>query len=337
MHVYPGFFHDIFHEKDRRLPLAKARAFISTLFAKPLQRPTLINSDRWSPTRAEYNNLSQPLPALSLSRLKFGILKVVMKTVGLLSDGIRIGQQTGFNSGESLNYVYTNKARGQTPLGTWFDRMYLDGSGWKAIRWRKQNLEKVLDRTIRAVHATHQQVRITDIASGPGRYLLETLRRMPQIPVTAILRDRSTRELEIGRRLASEMNLKGVTFEQGDAFNRGSLATLSPRPQIAVVSGLYELFSDNAVVLTSLRGLHEVLEERGYLIYTNQPWHPQLELIARVLVNQEGQPLIMRRRTQEEMDDLVRRVGFKKVDMETDEFGILTVSLARKTLLGETV
>src|SRR5207245_6256788 len=110
-----------------------------------------------------------------------------------------------------------------------------------------------------------------------------------------------------------------------------SLAAIAPRPTIAVVSGLYELFPDNDRIAASLRGLAEALEDDGYLIYTNQPWHPQMEFIARVLINRDGQPWIMRRRTQEEMDDLVRAAGFEKLGMEIDEYGIFTVSLARKT------
>ena len=35
-------------------------------------------------------------------------------------------------------------------------------------------------------------------------------------------------------------------------------------------------------------------------------------------------------RTQEELDDLVRAAGFEQIAMEIDEFGISTVSLARR-------
>ena len=52
------------------------------------------------------------------------------------------------------------------------------------------------------------------------------------------------------------------------------------------------------------------MEDGGLLIYTNQPWHPQVEFIARVLTNREGNPWIMRRRSQAEMDALVRAAGF---------------------------
>lgn len=52
-------------------------------------------------------------------------------------------------------------------------------------------------------------------------------------------------------------------------------------------------------------------------------------MIARVLINRDGDPWIMRRRTQQEMDDLVPAAGFQKIDMEIDEYGIFTVSLAK--------
>ena len=50
-------------------------------------------------------------------------------------------------------------------------------------------------------------------------------------------------------------------------------------------------------MLRSLRGIADAMEEGGQLIYTCQPWHPQVEFIARVLTNREGKPWIMRRRT----------------------------------------
>jgi len=121
-----------------------------------------------------------------------------------------------------------------------------------------------------------------------------------------------------------------VTIMPGDAFDRAALAAITPRPTIAIVSGLYELFPDNAPVLRSLCGLADAVEPGGYLIYTNQPWHPQVEFIARVLVNREGQPWIMRRRTQGEMDELVRTAGFTKIAQETDTWGIFTVSVAQR-------
>jgi alpha-beta hydrolase superfamily lysophospholipase/SAM-dependent methyltransferase len=330
MHVYPGLYHAIFHEKDRHLPVAKTREFLTRAFERAAESDSLLDADQHGYTKAEYDRLAQPLPAPSPRGLGFRVAAALMKSFGSWSQGIRTGWKTGFDSGQSLDYVYQNQARGTNPLGKLFDRFYLDSAGWRGIRQRKVDLERTLRATIERVHAEGRPVRIVDIASGPGRYLLDSIQAMPHVPVTAILRDRSRAGLEAGRELAREMKLANVRYEEGDAFDPQSLAAITPRPTIAVVSGLYELFPDNEPVRRSLRGLAASLEEGGYLIFTNQPWHPQVEFIARVLINRDGRPWVMRRRTQAEMDDLVRAAGFEKLGMEIDQEGIFTVSVARK-------
>jgi hypothetical protein len=49
-----------------------------------------------------------------------------------------------------------------------------------------------------------------------------------------------------------------------------------------------------------------------------------------VLSNRDGKPWIMRRRTQAEMDALVRTAGLKKVDTVIDSHGLFSVSVAQK-------
>ncbi|HEV3259083.1 MAG TPA: bifunctional alpha/beta hydrolase/class I SAM-dependent methyltransferase [Gemmataceae bacterium] len=330
MEVYPGFHHAVLHEKDRHLPITRAREFVRNAFEHPRSLPRLLNAHRQGYTRSEYDWLLKPLPAWCPRRLGYAALKLSMKTLGRLSTGIRIGWRRGFDSGESLDYIYRNRAEGITLLGKLIDRLYLNSIGWRGIRQRKVILEKTLQAVIERVHTAGRPVRVVDIASGPGRYLLDTLQKLPHLEISAVLRDRSPQGLEAGRKLAREMGLLNVTHVQGDAFDPKSLAEISPRPTIAIVSGLYELFPDNEMILTSLRGLGEVLEDGGYLVYTNQPWHPQVEFIARVLTNRDGRPWIMRRRTQEEMDDLVGAAGFEKLATEIDNYGIFTVSLAQQ-------
>jgi len=120
-------------------------------------------------------------------------------------------------------------------------------------------------------------------------------------------------------------------FEQGDAFDAEALAGLRPRPTLAVISGLYELFPDNDLVSRSLEGLGRAVPPGGCLVYTGQPWHPQLAFIARALTSHRGgQAWVMRRRTQAEMDALVEAAGFRKVVQRIDPWGIFTVSLAER-------
>jgi hypothetical protein len=145
-----------------------------------------------------------------------------------------------------------------------------------------------------------------------------------------LLRDRDPGNLEAGADLARAMKLENVAFEPADAFDRESLLSITPVPSIVIVSGLYELFPDNRPVLESLKGIAGILQDGGYLIYTCQPWHPQIEMIARTLINRNGEPWIMRRRTQAEMDELVRSVGLTKIETRVDSHGIFTVSIAQK-------
>jgi alpha-beta hydrolase superfamily lysophospholipase len=322
MHVYPGVYHDLFHEKDRALPIGKARQFILRSFEN--QRPqsfAIANEER-------YERLSHPLPPLSPAGLVWGAQRLFLKSIGRMSDGIRIGWRCGFDSGESLDYVYRNKAAGFSPLGKLVDRVYLSSPGWSGIRVRKIHLQSLLRSALERVNDTGQPVQLLDIACGVARYVLEVLKVMPQ--VSAQLRDWAPANLEAARKLAEQLQVSRVEFTQGDAFDREALLAIRPRPNVAIVSGLYELFPDNQMVFRSLQGLAGALQDDGYLIYTNQPWHPQLEMIARVLTNRDGKPWVMRCRAQAEMDDLVRNAGFEKLEMLIDADGIFTVSLARK-------
>lgn len=324
LETFPGFSHAVFHEKGRESLIAALRDFVLERFGRPPRPLSLLDADKAGYTKEEFDRLSRS------GSLRFAVAKSFMGTVGRLSRGIRLGWTSGFDSGVTLDYVYENKPQGITPLGRTIDRNYLNSIGWRGIRQRRVHLEKLLRETIERTPAEGRPVRLLDIASGPGRYVLETIRTLNRIPITATLRDYKPENLDAARRIVDELGLMSVTILHGDAFDRASLAAMRPRPTIAIVSGLYELFPDNEPVLRSLRGLADAVEPGGYLIYTNQPWHPQVEFIARVLTNREGRPWIMRRRTQAEMDELVRTAGFTKLSQEIDPWGIFTVSVARR-------
>jgi alpha-beta hydrolase superfamily lysophospholipase/SAM-dependent methyltransferase len=324
MHTFPAAYHAIFHEKERTQVVERAREFIVERFAERRTPPSLLNADKFGYAWEEYERLKLR------GGPQFAVIRAGMKTGGRLSKGIDLGWRSGFDSGLTLDYVYENKPQGSTRLGRFIDHGYLNSIGWRGIRQRKKNLEKLLRHVIGETHAGGRPVRIVDIAAGGGRYVLETMRALPEIPMSAALRDYKQENVDAATRLAQDFGLTNVTVTPGDAFDRASLAAMDPRPTIGIVSGLFELFPSNEAVLTSLRGLADAIEPGGHLIYTNQPWHPQVEFIARVLRNREGKPWIMRRRTTAEMDELVRAAGFEKVTMEVDEWGIFTVSVARR-------
>lgn len=60
----------------------------------------------------------------------YWLLRVGLQTISRLSDSIRLGWRTGFDSGVMLEYIYENQPRGITPLGVWFDHMFTAHPVW---------------------------------------------------------------------------------------------------------------------------------------------------------------------------------------------------------------
>ena len=331
-HILPGFFHDTLGERDRAHALVRARRFILRNFEEPVSRPSLLDADRLGLTCAESEELSAPLPKNSLADLYWRSTRASLKLGSTLSEGVKLGFTTGFDSGSTLDYVYRNQPTGKGALGRLIDQNYLNSIGWRGIRQRKLHAEELLRVAMNTLREQGKAVRIVDIAAGHGRYILESLEGLEHKPDAILLRDYSDINVRDGAALIEQKGLGDLArFVKGDAFDKADLAALEPKPTLAVVSGLYELFGSNQMVGDSLAGLAAAVEEGGYLIYTGQPWHPQLELIARALTShRDGQPWVMRRRSQAEMDQLVEAAGFRKITQRIDEWGIFSVSLAQR-------
>ena len=331
-HILPGFFHDTLGERDRHLAVSRTRRFILQNFKEPLSRPSLLDADKLGATCAESEELAAPLPHNSPRDLYWRMTRASMGLGARLSTGVKLGFDTGFDSGSTLDYVYRNQPAGTSPIGKLIDQNYLNSIGWRGIRQRKLNVEELLRLAMSHLRNQGAPVRIVDIAAGHGRYILESLQGVEPLPESILLRDYSDINVRDGSALIEQKGLGHIArFIKADAFDRDDLAMLDPKPTLAVVSGLYELFASNQMVGDSLAGLAAAVEPGGYLVYTGQPRHPQLELIARALTSHRaGQAWVMRRRSQSEMDQLVEAAGFRKITQRVDEWGIFSVSLAQR-------
>ena len=331
-HILPGFYHDTLGEAERERAFALIRPFIRARFAAPYQAVDMTGAHLASASRVEADELATPLPRLSLRGLWWALYRAGMRLGARWSEGLRIGQETGYDSGSTLDYVYQNEPRGSNFIGKLYDRHYLNAIGWRGIRQRKKNIGKAIALATTLLHKADKPVHVLDIASGHGRYILDALNE--HVRADSIrLRDYSPINVAAGRELIAARGLEAIaTFDEVNAFDRANYQHLEPRPTLGIVSGLHELFADNDLIQHSLDGFGDAIESGGYLIYTGQPWHPQLEMIARALTSHKaGSPdWVMRRRSQQEMDQLVAKAGFEKIHQWIDEYGIFTVSLARK-------
>jgi len=336
VHTLEGFFHDTLGELDREKAFVLIRKFINKI-ENNQNTLNLTEADEKGYTYNEYQELLKPKASSFFNELNFAITRFSLKYLGKnLSKGMKIGAETGFDSGSSLDYVYLNKAQGlgifdTIGLGKMVDRGYLDSIGWRGIRIRKKNLEKLIRKYVEKVKQNGQNVNIMDIAGGHGRYVLDAIEPIRKDITSILIRDYSDINIKAGNSEVLKRKMQDfASFKAADAFDKKSLADEKAKT-VVISSGVYELFSDNSKIEASLAGIFEVLEKNGYFIYTNQPWHPQVELIARTLNNHSGEDRwIMRRRTQAEMDALVEQAGFEKIEQLQDDWGIFTVSIAVK-------
>jgi len=328
--IYPGLYHDTLGERDRKSVIADVRRFLVERFSAPLEAVDLTQAHRFGHTRDEADRIASPLPALSPQGLFWAAYRANLKLGGLVSEGIELGRETGFDSGSTLDYVYRDEARGLGAIGRAVDRSYLDAIGWQGIRQRKLNAEELIGLALQRLQEAGTPARVVDIAAGHGRYVLDALAGAAERPDSILLRDYSDINVAAGARMIADKGLADIArFVKGDAFDGDDLAQIDPRPTLGIVSGLYELFADNDLVAGSLRGLGRAIPPGGFLVYTNQPWHPQIEMIARALTShRQGEAWVMRRRTQAEMDQLAAAAGFRKLAQRIDEWGISSAPLA---------
>jgi SAM-dependent methyltransferase len=279
-----------------------------------------------------YAQLRRPLPVWHPKAWYYAAFRLALRTVGQLSTGVRLGYRYGFDAGVMLEYVYRNHPSGVTPLGTLIDRLFLNSQGWQGIRDRAH----LLQNTLKTVLASHlqggQSCHLLDVACGGGRYDLEVLQKFPSHGINATLRDYKPENVAQARQLAQQWGIN-ARIEQADAFSDVDLDQVQPRPNVVVISGLHEILPDNDLIERHFQQIYRIMDVPGTLIFTIQPHHPQLELIARTLPAHTGQPWTMRLRSWELTRQWALAAGFVNPQMQMEKHGIFGVVTMEKSNL----
>ena len=342
--LYPDSYHAIFHETNKADIFADCIDFAEQVFKSAVTAPDLRTAHLNSASKDKVDRL-----AIKPFNPSFALTRFAMQKFGHVSDAIATGLEHGFDSGHSLDHVYYNQPSGQNKFGQAIDKFYLNNIGWQGIRIRREHILELAGQALADINSAKQnqanqngtelyQPKLLDIASGHGFYVFDLLKEFTNLH--AELRDYEQHNIQALQAKAAQLEMADrVLTSQKDAFDpasysnmqKGSNCSDDEKFDIAIASGVFELFSDNTLPATALAGIYECLKSGGYLLYTNQPWHPEQEFISKTLNNHRGSSWVMRCRSQAEMDQLVENAGFKKVAMRIDRFGIFTVSLAIKT------
>ncbi len=213
-------YHALFYEHDMTAAIQSSKDFIDECFRTALPPAAhYLHADRTSCSAKAFAVLQRDENATAGLRTWYSLQRRILRMLGPLSDGMRIGMAHGFDSGESLDYVYRNQACGKAILGKMIDRGYLDAVGWRGIRVRKVQLQKMLADCIVA-HPPGKTLHILDIAAGSARYVLETVKRFQERDIKVTLRDYVQNNVDNAQRLADMLGLRArVQVEQRDAFS----------------------------------------------------------------------------------------------------------------------
>ena len=317
-----NFYHGIIFEKERQKVYKMLDDFIQDVFKN--QNTELDISPREF-SRKEYERIALEEYPLN-EKIFYSIQKFSMKTFGFLSKGMSLGLKYGFDSGISLDYIYKNQANGKLLIGKFMDRFYLNQIGWAGVRERKKNLLALIEEKIN--NLGEENVKVLDVAGGTGNYLFDIKGKYPKVEI--LINEFKKSNIEVGEEVIKKNNLENISFVNYDCFDKKTYKKINYTPNIVIISGVFELFEDNNMLENTISGVAEILDKNGAIIYTGQPWHPQLKQIALVLNSHKGnnKSWLMRRRSEKELDSLFEKYNLKKERMLIDNNGIFTVSLA---------
>lgn len=321
--TYENSFHGILFEENREELYNDLYDFMEQSFDNREVKNDL-DRDEESVKEFEAIKLNIETP---LNNLSFKIQKKMLNHIGDWSKGMEIGLEHGFDSGASLNYVYENRVRGKNFIGKMIDKNYLNAIGWKGIRERKKHLISLVEDEIKRLNKDGKKIKILDVAGGTGNYLFDIYKKYDNLEI--VINEFKQSNIDIGEKVIKEKEYKNIRFTNFDCFDIGSYKKMEIKPDIVIISGIFELFEDNKMLNSSVEGVKSILSDDGMIFYTGQPWHPQLKQIAYVLNSHQGASWIMRRRAQDELDKIFRYSGFIKDEMLIDNYGIFTVSSAR--------
>ena len=273
-----------------------------------------------------FEELLKPPPAYYPKNIYYKFYSLFLRTIGMFSEGMRIGFTHGFDSGMIMNYVCQNTPSGRFYVGKVLDRIFLNQVTCKAFRAIKEIQKNVIKNYLQERNG--DPTFIVDLASGKADYIYDALRETNG-NAKVLLRDLDETALEESRAIAEKLNLLNkVSYEQGNALDIESLKRIYPKPNLVIEVGLYGIIHDDELLRRHFFELKDILNP-GAILFNVQTYNPQIELIARVLKNRDGERCVWHLRPVELVIEWAEKAGFIEPQVTMDPYGIYAVVMMR--------
>ncbi len=273
-----------------------------------------------------FEELQYPLPRYSSKNLYYTFISLLLRNIGTLSEGIKIGYRHGFDSGNIMNYIYENNPQGSLYIGEVIDRAFLNQKTCRAFRAIKKIQKDFIINYLKEREGL--KTSIVDLASGEADYIYDVLQE-ESFEVSVLLRDINENTLLESRKVAEGMGLtQNIRYEVGDALDTEGLGNISPKPDLVIEVGLYGIIHEDQKIQDHLKAVKEILDPDA-LLFNVQTYNEQIELIARALVNQDGDPCVWHLRSADQVVEWAEEAGFRDPQITMDPYGIYAVVMMR--------
>jgi len=273
-----------------------------------------------------FEELLNPLPVYSPKYWYYQFVSFFLRTIGMLSEGIKISYTYGFDSGMIMNYIYRNVPSGRFYIGKVLDRAFLNQVTCKAFRAIKEIQKNAIKDFLKGRNG--RPTFIVDLASGKADYVYDALNEVNG-HVHVLLRDIDEAVLSESKAIAEKLNLLDkVSYELGDALDLDSLKNIRPNPDLLIEVGLYGIIHDDELIRKHFFHLRDILNPEA-ILFNVQTYNPQIELIARTLLNQEGERCVWHLRPAEQVIGWAADAGFKDPKVTMDPYGIYAVIMMK--------
>ncbi|MEK6224529.1 MAG: class I SAM-dependent methyltransferase family protein [Thermodesulfobacteriales bacterium] len=273
-----------------------------------------------------FEELLKPLPIYSPKRWYYEGASLLLRSIGTLSRGIKTGYTHGFDSGMIMNYVYEDTPQGTFYIGKALDRAFLNQITCRAFR----SIKKIQKNMIKDYLAQRNGAPtfIADLASGKADYLYDALLETNS-QAKILLRDIDEEALKESAAIAQKLNLPNeLRFELGSALDTESLKKIDLKPDLVIEVGLYGIIHDDEQIRRHFLDLKEILNPEA-ILFNVQTYNPQIELIARSLVNRDGERCVWHLRPVELVIKWAEEAGFVEPQIVMDDCGVYTVVMMK--------
>ncbi len=246
--------------------------------------------------------------------LAYAVLGLGMRTIGRLSNGIRLGYATGFDSGTIVDYVYRDEAHGISPIGSAIDRVFLDHPVWRGVRCRR----RLLIGQLRDALSHYGRASLFDVAAGPGSYLFE----LPRGDHWA--GDLMDAEVARGRAHAAASGRSDIHFVRSDAFDDSTWP--HPRFDVLVASGFFDILTKQSDIERLLDAGTRATSSGSRWVWTVMERHTDLALLSATMIDFHKRPWVAMVRTADDIARLAAARGWRLERCEREPNGFFAVA-----------